>query len=49
MLFDLESDYGQKNNLAGQGLPEEREMIDLLLRGLEEHESPAEQRERLGL
>ena len=49
MLFDLESDYGQKNNLAGQGLPEEREMIDLLLRGLEEHESPAEQRQRLGL
>ncbi len=49
MLFDLENDYGQVNNLAGKGDPAEQHMIDLLLRGLEEHESPAEQKERLGL
>ena len=49
MLFDLESDYCQVNNLAGKGDPAEQHMIDLLLRGLEEHEAPAEQKERLGL
>ena len=49
MLFDLESDYGQVNNLAGKDDHAEQRMIDLLLRGLEEHESPAEQKERLGL
>ena len=40
MLFDLESDYGQVNNLAGKGDAAEQHMIDLLLRGLEEHEAP---------
>ena len=49
MLFDLEDDYGQKKNLAGAGDEREQRMIELLLRGLEEHESPAEQKVRLGL
>lgn len=49
MLFDLAEDYGQRNNLAGKDDPREARMIDLLLRGLEEHEAPAEQKIRLGL
>lgn len=49
MLFDIRNDYGQTENLAGKQDPREQRMIDLLLRGLDEHEAPAEQKERLGL
>ena len=48
MLFDLESDYGQVNNLAGKGDPAEQHMIDCCCAAWRSM-SPAEQKERLGL
>ena len=49
LLFDLEGDYAQVHNLAGEDAPAEDRMVALLRRGLVEHDAPAEQFDRLGL
>jgi hypothetical protein len=49
LLFDVQADPGQKNNLAGQGLAEEARMRALLVEALNELEAPQRQYERLGL
>ena len=49
LLFDVLSDPKQENNLAGQGLPEETRMRELLVKALNELEAPQKQYERLGL
>lgn len=48
-LFDIAADYAQTNNLLGVDEAAEARMLELLCRGLREHEAPAEQFERLGL
>lgn len=49
LLFDLDGDYAQVHNLAGEDAPAEDRMVALLRRGLVEHDAPAEQFDRLGL
>lgn len=49
LLFNIKNDYMQLKNLAGQNQELESQMIELLKRGLVEHEAPVEQFERLGL
>ncbi len=47
MLFDIENDYSQKNPIDDKEI--EDRMCRLLVRAMEEHDSPDEQYERLGL
>ena len=49
LLFDLDGDYAQVHNLAGEDAPAEDRMVALLRRGLVERDAPAEQFDRLGL
>lgn len=49
MLFDVENDPEQQENLAGRGLTEEGRMRDLLVTALEQIEAPEEHFQRLGL
>lgn len=49
LLFDLHNDPGQEQNLAGQGLPQEGQLRDLLITALQELQAPAHQFARLGL
>ena len=48
-LFDLQADYSQEHDLVGVDAAAEERMIELLRRGLAEHDAPAEQLVRLGL
>lgn len=47
MLFDIEKDYAQRNNICGG--PEEERMCSLLKQALIDHDSPDDQFIRLGL
>lgn len=49
LLFDRHNDPGQTANLAGQGLPDEARLRDLLVEALRQIAAPAEQYQRLGL
>jgi len=49
LLFDIESDPEQQENLAGQGASEEAAMRTLLINALQELSAPPEQYERLGI
>ena len=48
-LFNLDNDYAVKINLAGVDHQAEEYCIKLLDKALDEHEAPAEQKQRLGL
>lgn len=48
-LFNLDNDYAEKINLAGVDHQAEEYCIKLLDKALDEHEAPAEQKQRLGL
>lgn len=47
MLFDLDVDYAQRNNLVHS--EQEKDYIELLKRALDEHDAPSEQKKRLDL
>ena len=49
LLFDTASDPGQRENLAGQGVPEEARMRALMIAALGELGAPPELLARLGL
>lgn len=49
MLFDIENDYHQQNNLAGKETEIEMAMLEKMKQNLKEHDAPIEQYERLGL
>ena len=53
LLYDLDTDHAQQNNLAAAAPGEEDDLeqyyIDLLKRALREHDAPAEQNVRLGI
>ncbi|MGI6578458.1 MAG: sulfatase [Eubacteriales bacterium] len=47
LLFDIQNDYSQKNPLSDSNI--EKQMIEALIRKMEEHDAPSEQFMRLGL
>lgn len=49
LLFDVQADPKQENNLTGQKLPEETQMRQLLIKALNELKAPESQYNRLEL